>query len=332
MPDPDAVHQALSSVGSCVQRYNQAAALQKTFSGRPPAAADGGVCFGICLDWLRRVVARRAEAGYDTADSKIRRAVAVQSAYDNTAPAASNARHKVAVAGVKTDMDQEVAVLQKKVRDAYSAGQKKYSDVSFVKENTRDAAQAAELQKELDSIQAMLNKVQAMGNSGSPQVNAIFDKADKRVADLESARRARSPLANMWPDLPEVLAGSGAHANKKFGDLEVALSVPKGRYSSGADVARQLLQGDLFGAGRGALVGFSGSPGHSIALHRSNTSQVVLFDPNVGIYQFASSSCGAALDALVTKGYPELAAGGLEASFTVFGTGAGGPTVSVRAV
>jgi hypothetical protein len=314
--------------GKPIAGFNQAAAIEAA------GATSGGACVGICVDWLRRIVQCREKQAYPNDPDKTRRALDAHSALEKGAVAAEQARYDKAKAGVIAWPEKRKEQLRtEKSQLEANRGQKqrRYDIVYAAYASSTDSAQRGTLYAEVKQLEADLDALAARDKAIATEYVGVQDKAQAVLSRADADRAAKSPVHRVWDDAVTIL-DTASKNKRKYGGLSVVISVPMGNFRTAGHLVFEAIQSREFSAERGAL--FDVAPGatgvgHTVAGFHQANSRYLLFDPNLGVYEFDAGPFIKAVATLFIDGYANCvdSTGGVRASYTIFGDTAQAPTV-----
>jgi hypothetical protein len=270
------IRAGLSQEGREVGHYKQSAQRANA-----PAALQGhiadGFCMGAALDWLRSVLhGGSAGQGPDVLTSGI-------------AFVAQTAERRAAF------FDD----LKKRI-NALKADNQRQVNVELQQLNDRALA-AVNMGRSVDEVQDAITRLSA-------QKQAAFTAKQKT---LDDALKPDAVNARFWKEFSALMDAKFPN-RPKYADLAIIRSSITRQYGPAQgvkDLIMAVLKDEGLKAGNGAVVGiYQGTRGggHAIAIHRLNTGDYHLFDPNFGCYALDFYHVARVFLLLFLEWYPQL--------------------------
>jgi len=313
--------------GKPIGDFNQAAAIGTAGSG------SSGACVGMCADWLRRIVQCREKQAYPNDPDKTRRALATHSALEKGAVEREQARFDKRKTDIASWTDNRKAALGtelSQLQKSHAEKQARYNRVADAFNNSRDAGPRGMLHAEMVRLGAEIDAMAERSNAIPASYNAVQDLAQAHQSKIDADRAAKSPVHRVWDDAVAIV--DTTPKKRTYGGLSVVISVPMGNFRTAGHLVYAAIQSGAFSAERGAL--FDVAPGatgvgHTVAGFHQANSRYLLFDPNLGVYEFDAGPFMKSVAVLFTEGYVNCldSTGGVRASYTIFGDAAQAPTV-----
>jgi hypothetical protein len=278
------IRDALKKVGNPVgAEFSQ----RKGTSLAPLKKVDQGMCKGLTLDWIRRVLTggKGASAGnpFVLDDSNAAKGIASTNAAKNLNQYKKGAYFQLTTN--KNSMDAFYVYIKKVQNDQF------YEKQEQVNQYIQGLADTAVDQNDYDA------KVLA--------IKAAFDKW--QTYTHKPSVTAENRLKMFWQDYCSS-SNIGKHQSHRLSNLTVVASSTTKKYIGGL-VEFLPIAIKAVGENQAASVGISppimNESGHAIGIHRLNTGKYHLFEPNFGVYDMTQAGLFKALLFLFAKAYPD---------------------------
>jgi hypothetical protein len=285
--------------------------------------ATKGFCYGACLDWFRKVIPPEPPLGKPgvkdrhaidhTKDSRVDRMLSVHSKGTHGVKtgagkiqAEAYARADSGKQAVEAERDAAIEARWQEIRDWAS---RNGCAVSRDRSNyvTATGSRPAEQLKAMgDRMTLMLLDVQnSFGPKFDDALKSAYAARDSWNKAIESGTEGQK-LPLVWNAVAKDLNTAAAGKTRRFTDILPVVGDSNARHSSLDEFLVSAFGEPSLRPGRGLqlIVAFSDGENHSMAVHWDMKQQWTLFDPNIGVYSFATrAALLAAFLFIVEKGY-----------------------------
>ncbi|MEO7245796.1 MAG: hypothetical protein ABIX12_11695, partial [Rubrivivax sp.] len=300
--DASFVHH-LGKVAKLEKSFEQTTGLQ-AIESKLSKKVEGGYCFGACATWLTLALCKQAHTEIDPANAKLVRNMAKGAVkYDKARPRAAGLLRDAALSGSSDRYEQ---IEQQRQNEWDAAEDEAFAALEAAAQTWRDNFSTFSdhpvMKHQMDKVRKVLDdterqtgiEIQAKKQAAQKLAQGKADRAAQSGGAV--AVTPEQVLKVAWRILQK------QEATKYTGALTPVKRIDGGQADTVGGFVCELIRAAAFTDGRGMIVNFTtgastgtggqasvlAPAGHAIALHRVDSENFWLFEPNLGAFRVTS--------------------------------------------